>query len=237
MVKRKNSLKKALEDSPLYQLVSINGIMLVVPKDNDAPVEFWDAKRGIIYFIKVMNGIVDIQIKPLSRNNAIVYNAIEKYNGFLESDDLQAVKRAMSFEETNDPVNHPSHYTSGKIEVADFIADMDANFFVGNAVKYICRAGKKDPNKTDEDLHKAIWYLNKELKTREARRYNEVLPITRARSIQLEDFIKDQKLDLYLGKALACLHRCEEVSFSLAKGKLEDAIIYIETYIHFLKSE
>ena len=43
----------------------------------------------------------------------------------------------------NDPVNHPSHYTKGKIEVADFIADQQLNFDRGNAVKYICRAGDK----------------------------------------------------------------------------------------------
>ena len=38
------------------------------------------------------------------------------------------------------------------------------NFHLGNAVKYISRAGKKDPKKFREDLEKAIWYLNMELK-------------------------------------------------------------------------
>lgn len=64
----------------------------------------------------------------------------------------------------NDPVNHPSHYTKGKIEVADFIADQKLNFDRGNAVKYVCRAGSKDPEKEIQDLEKAIWYINHEIK-------------------------------------------------------------------------
>lgn len=63
----------------------------------------------------------------------------------------------------NDPVNHPSHYTDGKIEVIDFIDDKKLSFCLGNAVKYISRAGKKDPEKTIEDLEKAIWYIRHEI--------------------------------------------------------------------------
>lgn len=61
----------------------------------------------------------------------------------------------------NDPVNHPSHYTDGKIEVIDFIEDKKLNFHLANAVKYISRAGKKDPSKEIEDLKKARWYLDR----------------------------------------------------------------------------
>lgn len=61
----------------------------------------------------------------------------------------------------NDPVNHPSHYTSGNIEVIDFLEDQGFNYHLGNAVKYISRAGKKDPDKTVQDLRKAVWYLNR----------------------------------------------------------------------------
>lgn len=63
----------------------------------------------------------------------------------------------------SDPVNHPSHYTDGKIEVIQFINDKKLNFELGNAVKYICRAGKKDKTKTIEDLEKAIWYIKHEI--------------------------------------------------------------------------
>lgn len=66
--------------------------------------------------------------------------------------------------QSNDPVNHPSHYTQGKIECIDFITDKKMNFCRGNAVKYIVRAGLKDPDKEIEDLKKAVFYLNKEIK-------------------------------------------------------------------------
>lgn len=61
----------------------------------------------------------------------------------------------------HDNVNHPSHYTDGNIEVIDFIEDKKLGYHLGNAVKYISRAGKKDPEKTAEDLKKAVWYLTR----------------------------------------------------------------------------
>ena len=56
------------------------------------------------------------------------------------------------------------YYRRGSIEVWDFIRDQDLNFHLGNAVKYICRAGHKGgPLKRCEDLQKAINYLKNEL--------------------------------------------------------------------------
>lgn len=63
----------------------------------------------------------------------------------------------------NDNVNHPSHYTYGKIEVIDAIEAWGLNFHRGNAVKYIARAGKKNIVKEVEDLEKAVWYINREI--------------------------------------------------------------------------
>ena len=69
-------------------------------------------------------------------------------------------------------VNHPSHYTWLKdlcgIEVIDITRHMDFN--LGNCIKYILRAGRKteqgytDKDKTIEDLQKAVFYLNDEIK-------------------------------------------------------------------------
>lgn len=60
-------------------------------------------------------------------------------------------------------VTHPAHYNSGKIEVIEAIEDWGLGFHLGNAVKYIARAGKKDVNKYEEDLRKAIWYIERRL--------------------------------------------------------------------------
>lgn len=65
---------------------------------------------------------------------------------------------------SNDPVNHPAHYADGKIEVIDYIEDKKLGFCLGNAIKYISRAGKKDKSKEVEDLKKAIWYIERRIK-------------------------------------------------------------------------
>lgn len=67
----------------------------------------------------------------------------------------------------NDRVQHPSHYTWLKdkcgVEVIDITRHMD--FCLGNAVKYLLRAGHKteqgytDREKATEDLRKAVWYI------------------------------------------------------------------------------
>ena len=57
----------------------------------------------------------------------------------------------------------PAHYTRGSIEVWDFIRDQQLNYHLGNAIKYICRAGFKSPDTKVEDLKKAIHYLENEL--------------------------------------------------------------------------
>jgi hypothetical protein len=64
----------------------------------------------------------------------------------------------------NDPVNHPSHYTAYKgLEIIDLTEQM--NFNRGNAVKYIARAGLKNPTAAAEieDLEKASWYIRREI--------------------------------------------------------------------------
>lgn len=63
----------------------------------------------------------------------------------------------------SDSVNRPAHYTFGKIEVIDAIEDWKLGFHLGNTVKYIARAGKKDPDKEIEDLEKARWYLDRKI--------------------------------------------------------------------------
>jgi hypothetical protein len=69
----------------------------------------------------------------------------------------------------NDPVNSPSHYTAYKgLEIIDLTEQM--NFNRGNAVKYIARAGLKNPTRDAEieDLKKARWYIDREIARLEA---------------------------------------------------------------------
>lgn len=60
-------------------------------------------------------------------------------------------------------VNHPNHYggEGSPYEAIKVIEAWDLNFRLGNAVKYIARAGKKGAAK--QDLKKAVWYLQREI--------------------------------------------------------------------------
>jgi hypothetical protein len=62
-------------------------------------------------------------------------------------------------------VNHPQHYggEDNPYEVIKVLRAWDLGFSLGNAIKYISRAGKKDPTKKIEDLRKAIWYIQEEI--------------------------------------------------------------------------
>lgn len=71
---------------------------------------------------------------------------------------------------THDSVNHPAHYTSDPSGVECIQITRHRTFNVGNAIKHLWRAGlKRDEgrevvDKQIEDLEKAIWYLNDEIK-------------------------------------------------------------------------
>lgn len=67
------------------------------------------------------------------------------------------------FWQNAEAVDHPAHYNAhpSGIECIDVVRHM--NFNLGNVVKYLWRAGEKDPAKHLEDLKKAAWYLNDEI--------------------------------------------------------------------------
>ena len=82
----------------------------------------------------------------------------------------------------NDPVNHPKHYTEHPSGVECIQITEHMNFCLGNAMKYIWRADLKGGI---EDLQKAAWYIDREIKRRqtdEDRRYNQEASFTKTLS-------------------------------------------------------
>ena len=65
----------------------------------------------------------------------------------------------------SEAVNHPAHYggEANPYEAIKVIEAWELDFCLGNAVKYISRAGKKTTN-AEQDLEKAVWYLQRRLK-------------------------------------------------------------------------
>lgn len=70
-----------------------------------------------------------------------------------------------------DQVNNPPHYTSDPSGVECIQITRHRNFNIGNAFKYLWRAGLKDDKKQIEDLQKAIFYINDEINRLEGK-YN-----------------------------------------------------------------
>lgn len=67
----------------------------------------------------------------------------------------------------HDAVNHPAHYTSDPSGIECIQITRHRNFNIGNAIKYLWRAGLKEDAKV-QDLRKAIWYIEDEIKRLEA---------------------------------------------------------------------
>lgn len=70
-------------------------------------------------------------------------------------------------------VNHPKHYggEDSPYEAIKVIEAWDLGFNLGNTVKYIARAGKKDD--IIQELEKARWYLNREIENLKANARNK----------------------------------------------------------------
>ena len=93
----------------------------------------------------------------------------ESFKSLLEEVRIKPTDKVMQYatpitvSATPDLVNQPPHYTTGGIETIDFIEAKKLNYNLGNVVKYLTRADHKG-NKL-EDLHKAQWYLTREINT------------------------------------------------------------------------
>ena len=75
----------------------------------------------------------------------------------------------MASKNKNNQVNHPKHYTSDPSGIECIDVTRHRNFNIGNAIKYLWRAGLKEDkdrkliDKQIEDLNKAVWYLVDEI--------------------------------------------------------------------------
>ena len=83
----------------------------------------------------------------------------------------------------HDPVNHPKHYAKSGIFCPDCGHEIEAievtehfSFVLGNTLKYIWRAGKKEGAECLQDLKKAQWYINRAVSTLEKEQQKERVP-------------------------------------------------------------
>lgn len=77
------------------------------------------------------------------------------------------IQKEREREESDDPVNHPTHYTNHPSGIECIQITEHMGFNLGNATKYIWRCDLKE--KSVEDLKKAIFYIEREIALREAK--------------------------------------------------------------------
>ena len=111
-----------------------------------------------------------VKFRRLSGDDKFFNPDFDVYEPVLKRKEAQ--RKAALHCSKDDAVNHPSHY-QGKngIESIDVIENFDLNFNLGNAIKYILRAGKKGDRL--QDLEKALWYLSREVNHEKINRQNE----------------------------------------------------------------
>ena len=143
------------------------------------PTAWWLLNGDDEYWIYTAEEIGRVVFTPGSRMVAYpvgqVYAIFDKseYEYELEDDAIVIKELVDRFRSTalreertssSNNVSHPPHYADGwsnGAEVIDLAEHL--SFCAGNVVKYVCRAGRKDPDKHVEDLEKARWYIDREI--------------------------------------------------------------------------
>lgn len=102
-------------------------------------------------------------MKGLERDLDLDRKPVETTTGTALTGEKVEVKIPAKFigKPVSDLINHPSHYTFGKIEVIEVIEDWKLPYHLACVLKYIARAGKKVGSPAIVDLRKAKWYLDR----------------------------------------------------------------------------
>ena len=113
---------------------------------------------------KHINTILSTTDTPMTEDKPISsYERLLKDSLFQAHNERPRIRMQASVKP--DMVNHPAHYTAGGIETIDFIEAKKLGYNLGNVVKYITRSDLKGDRL--ENLKKAQWYLNREIKNEE----------------------------------------------------------------------
>lgn len=122
--------------------------------------EYWrGGKAEVIEAGLTMHGSPCVKVRvlepvPANPSNSKVGAVLKEY-----SDSMELFEPAAS-----ESVEHPAHYGGDTTyEVIKVIEAWDLDFKLGNSVKYIARAGKKDPDKEIEDLEKGVFYIQRRI--------------------------------------------------------------------------
>lgn len=126
----------------------------------DTPDEFVVDSRSVEDWHKNFDYKENIfDCEDIKNDDSKLYKKIKEMQQMFESLSLKKNQK----EATQDPVNHPSHYTSDPSGIECIQISENWSFCLGNALKYLWRNGKKDADTDIQDLQKAIWYIQREI--------------------------------------------------------------------------
>lgn len=160
--------------------------------------------------------------------------------------ELRVLREKLAPVVTGDAVNHPKHYDhpSG-VECMDIVRHLPFN--LGNAVKYLWRAGRKDPAKTIEDYQKAVFYLKDESERMGVMRksrpeFAEVIEVSIHPSLAVKGLLfrvqdgRDGNLEGLL-RALFRLTISDSRTGAVTESSIQTSILFLEGAIAALGSE
>ena len=142
-----NAMDRLLKDGPLY--LNDHYVCFAFPEDHDG------FGSQLLNHVSDENKQLRDLIVPKYIQEALAANE--------QAAEAQKPGQPLVVVGQNPAVHSPSHYTRGGIETIDFIEAKGLNFHLGNVVKYVSRAGFKQ-DALIQDLEKALWYLNREIK-------------------------------------------------------------------------
>lgn len=163
---RKEKIKEAQE-----MLIGINDVyessdlqQRKRKEEDTALFKIKDLKVG--YKVKVLSDNMTGYVSEIANNDKSAEIKVDDgvYRVINDNKDFTIIEWDAVPEYPDDTVNHPAHYTQGKVEVIEFIEqvtkDYNANvaYHIGNAIKYIARSPHKNGK---EDIAKAKWYLER----------------------------------------------------------------------------
>lgn len=135
----------------------------------DTPDEFVADSRSVEDWHKNFDYKENIfDCEDIKDDDPKLYKKIKEMQQMIESLSLKKNQK----EATQDPVNHPSHYISDPSGIECIQITRHRNFNIGNAIKYLWRAGLKDGNSDIQDLQKAVWYIQDEIERLQTQKGN-----------------------------------------------------------------
>lgn len=135
----------------------------------DTPDEFVVDSRSVEDWHKNFDYKENIfDCEDIKNDDSKLYKKIKEMQQMIESLSLKKNQK----EAAQDPVNHPSHYTSDPSGIECIQITRHRNFNIGNAIKYLWRAGLKDGNSDIQDLQKAVWYIQDEIERLQTQKGN-----------------------------------------------------------------